>query len=151
MCVCVCFWIYECFTSMLRYVFESLTCWLDLWLSSLLVAFLFMCFSSLEKLIFFKLDSSSTDSFLSRFSFSFLYSISTASRSIKISGFLLDRISTASRSIEISGILLDNFFDPLRKILVLFVCSIDSRQILDPSRPSFSRRQILDRFSSIEI
>ena len=71
--------------------------------------------------------------------------------SIDISGFLLDRISTASRSIKISGILLDNFFDPLSKILVLFVCSIDSRQILDPSRPSFSRRQILDRFSSIEI
>ena len=41
--------------------------------------------------------------------------------------------------------------NPLSKILVLFVCSVDSRQILDPSRPSFSRRQILDRFSSIEI
>ena len=72
MCVCVCFWIYECFASMLRYVFESLICCLDLWLCSLFVAFIFMCFSSIEKLLFFKLDSFSTNSLSIEPSFSFL-------------------------------------------------------------------------------
>ena len=60
-CVCVfldlwmlCIYVERCF--------ESLICCLDLWLSSLLVAFIFMCFSSLEKTFFFKLNSFSTDS-----------------------------------------------------------------------------------------
>ena len=100
-------------------------------LSSLLVAFIFMCFSSLEKTSFFKLDSFSThprqipflSSLLSlasietmidlqsikEFSYALclLDNILTDSRSIKISGFLLDRISTAFRSIEIFGFILD--------------------------------------------
>ena len=85
-------------------------------------------------------------------SFSFLDRSSTDYRSIEEFSFalyLLDSISTASWSIEISGFLaqhiLNSFFDPSSKILVLFVCSIDSWQILNPLRPSFSRWQILDR------
>ena len=40
--------------------FESLICVLDVYLSSLFVAFTSMCFSLLEKPSFFKLDSFST-------------------------------------------------------------------------------------------
>ena len=47
-----------------EWCFESLICWLDLCLSSLLVTFISMCFSLLEKLFFFKLDSYSIDFFL---------------------------------------------------------------------------------------
>ena len=96
-------------------------------------------FFILEKLLFFKLDSSSTDPWqiLDRFcpflqnsfSLSFLDrslidsrsieefscalclldSISIASRYIEVLWFLLNRISTASQSIEISVLLLDTF------------------------------------------
>ena len=67
MCVCVCILDHECFAFfLLRDVFESLTCWLNLCLSSLLVAFISMCFSSLKKLFFIKLDSFSTDVYPSR-------------------------------------------------------------------------------------
>ena len=41
--------------------FESLICWLDLCLSCLIVAFIFMYFPFLWKTLFLKLDSFSTD------------------------------------------------------------------------------------------
>ena len=144
MCV---FWIYGCFAYILRLVFESLICCLDLWLSSLLVAFIFMCFSSLEIFLFFKLDSSSIDSFLSSFSFSFLDrsltysqsivefscalclldSIPTTSRSIKFSEFVLDRILTTSQSIKISGFLLNTFSIAFSIYRANFLCYLSAR------------------------
>ena len=60
MCVCVCFGSWMLCIYVER-CFESKICWLDLCLSSLLVAFISMCFSLLEKHFFFKLDSFSTD------------------------------------------------------------------------------------------
>ena len=64
--------------------FESLICWLDLCLSSLLVAFISICFSSLWKTSFLQarqlLDRSLTDSLLSSPSFSFSWRILDPSR-----------------------------------------------------------------------
>ena len=123
--VCVCVYVLDLWMLCIvlwRDVFESLTCWLDLCLSSLLVAFISMCFSSLWKTPFFKLDSFSTDprqlliywapwtSFLDRF-----YRIFDPSS-------FLEYVSIASRSIE-----------------KLSVWLIDFRQNLDPSR-NFCRR-----------
>ena len=110
----------------------------------------FMCFSSLEKLLFFKLDRSSIDSLSIEPSFSFLDRYSTDSLSIKefsCAICLLDSISIHQDLWVPARHIFDSFFDPLSKIIVLSVYSIDSRQILDPSRPSFSHRQILDRSS----
>ena len=125
-------------------------------------------FFPLEILIFFKLDIFSTDPrqfpFLS--SFLSLASIETSTnlRSIKefsCALYLLDRISTDLQSIDISRSLLDrsstvsrsneNFRFHLHeswttslihraKFLLLSVCTIDSQQILDPSRPFFCRQ-----------
>ena len=50
--VCVCVYVLDLWMLCIvlwRDVFESLTCWLDLCLSSLLVAFISMCFSTLWK------------------------------------------------------------------------------------------------------
>ena len=52
MCMCVGSWMLFFFffwLLLLRDVFESLTCWLDVCLNSLLVAFISMCFSTLWK------------------------------------------------------------------------------------------------------
>ena len=58
-CVCVCFGSMNAMFFLLRDVFESLTCWLDLYLSSLLVCIhLFVFFLSLKN----SFISSSTDS-----------------------------------------------------------------------------------------
>ena len=128
--------------------FERLTCWVDLCLSNLLVAFIFMCFSSLEKPLFFKLDRTSTDTSTEcikplcfapdRFSitgrsieifFWPLYLLDkslTHSRSIEISGFLLDRTLIASQSNEmfcLSFCLFDTFFIDLRSIELMFLSS----------------------------
>ena len=133
--MCVCVWVCVLDLWMLcivlwRDVFESLTCWLDLCLSSLLVAFISMCFSSLWKTPFFKLDSFSTDprqlpiywapwtSFLDRF-----YRIFDPSS-------FLEYVSIASWSIK-----------------KLSIWLIDFRQNLVPSR-NFCRRQILDNTST---
>ena len=61
-CVCVCVFLDLCMLCIYveRY-FESLICCLEVCLSSLLVAFISMCFSSHEKPSFFKLDSFSTN------------------------------------------------------------------------------------------
>ena len=158
MCVCVC--VFLDLWMLCIYVercFESLICCLDLWLSSLLVPFIFMCFSSLEKTFFFKLDSfstdsdrSSTDSFLSSPSFSFLDRSSIDYWSIKISRFLLNRISIASWSIE------ENFWalylpdsistDPRSIEISGFLFDIEINLFL-----STDPRQQLDRLSSVEI
>ena len=115
--------------------FESLIFWLDLWLSSLLVAFISLCFSSLKNSFSSSstalrqiLDRFSTDSvlffktpFLCPFlidpwqildpsrNFPVLFAFSIASQYIEVLWFLLNRISTASQSIEISVLLLDTF------------------------------------------
>ena len=114
MCVCVCvldIWML-CFYA--ERCFESLTCWVDFWLSCLLVAFISLFFFPVEILIFFKLDIFLTDPqqfpFLS--SFLSLASIETSTdlQSIKefsCALYLLDRISTDLQSIDISGSLLD--------------------------------------------
>ena len=124
-CVCVC-WIMNAFflllwlLLLLRDVFESLICWLDLCLSSLLIAFISMCFSSLWKTHFLQarqlLDKSSTDSYLS-----------------SPLDFLSRQKLVQFRSIELFGIHLDSF-------------STASRQLLDPSR-YFCHRQILNNNS----
>ena len=128
MCVCVCVCVCVCLDPwmlcifLLWDVFESLTCWLDLCLSSLLVAFISMCFSFLWKHLFFKLDSFSTDLHISSPFSSWL------DRSYRIlnPSSLLDYVSIAFRSIE-----------------KLSVRPIVSWQILDPSR-CFCCRQILE-------
>ena len=90
-------------------------------------------FFLLKKLLFFKLNRSSTDSFLSSPSFFFSQQKLLQSRSIKVSGGLVNRFLTTSRSIE-----------------KLFVWPIDSRQLLNPSK-CFCRRQILDSTSTDEL
>ena len=105
MCVCVldlwmlCLFVERCF--------ESLTYWVDLCLSSLLVAFICICFSSLEKLLFFKLDSFLTD---------------TSTHPFLLSLFALLSIDTRQ------------YADPSRFSSDLFVSSTDPQHILDPSR-----------------
>ena len=100
--------------------FESLICWFDVWVSSLIYAFISICFSLLEKSLFFKLESSLTHprqiSFLSS-----LFVISTD---------------------------LWQLLDPLRNFSKISICPIDSRQILDPLRflgfHLIATRQLLD-------
>ena len=122
MCVCFLFRIFECF---------AFSCWEMLWelnmligsmLSCLLVAFIFICFSLLWKTFFLQarqlLDRSSTNSFLSSFSSSYLdwsYRNTDPSSFLKIllnkilidtsihrdTFCLADRFSTTSRSIEV--------------------------------------------------
>ena len=146
--------------------FESLTCWVDLCLSSLLVAFNFMCFSSrktsfLQALLHLNryLDTSISIEplcfTLDRFSTTgrsieiffwplcLLNRSSTQSRSIKISRFLLDKISIASRSIEINFCalcLLNRFSTNPRSIELTFLLLIAPQQIL------FCWDLVLDRF-----
>ena len=74
-CVCVCVLDLEYFAYMLRDVLRYFICCLDLWLSSLLVAFISMCFFLLWKTPFLQarqlLDRSWTASLLSSPSFFF--------------------------------------------------------------------------------
>ena len=112
-----------------------------------------LVFFHLENLLFLQtrqlLNRSSTNSFLSSLSFSFLNRSSIDSQSIKeytCALCLLHSISTAFRSIKIFGFLLNSFsihqdfWVPVRhildnfsihqdKIFVLSVCSIDSQSI----------------------
>ena len=133
MCVCVCvFWIYECFALFfMRDVFESLTCWLDLCLSSLLVCIhLFVFFLSLKKLFFIKLNSFLTDSRQIPIYRAPWTSFLDKSYCIFNPSSFLDFVLTASRSIE-----------------KLSIWPIDSRHNLDPSR-NFCHRQILNNAST---
>ena len=107
LCVCVCvFWIYI-LCILFEMSFKSLICWFDVWVSSFFYAFISMCFSLLEKPLFFKLESSSTHP-----------------RQISFISSLPLVISTDPRQL----------LDPSRKFSELSVCPIDSQQILDPSR-----------------
>ena len=113
-CVCVCFWIYECFASKVWGVLESLIWCLDVWLNSLIIAFISMCFSLLEKPHFFKLDTSSTDII-----------------SIERSSYDLDRSSTVSISIEIFGFDLDSFLIDRSIRQAKILCSLSARHVLN--------------------
>ena len=138
MCVCVCvFWIYEYFAFfLLRDVVENLKYWLDLWLSSLLIAFISLCFSSFWKTVFYKvrqlLDRSSTTFYLS-----------------SPLDFLSRQKLSHTLSIEVSGLCLDSFSihretfclanrssTDSRSIKVGF-CSMAALQLLDLLRPSY--------------
>ena len=132
--VCV-FWIYECFALfLLRDVFERLTCWLDLCLSSLLVCIhLFVFFLSLKKLFFIKLDRFSTDSYLSSPLDFFSRQILLHFWSIKLSGLCLDRFLIYQETFCLA----DRFSTESWSIKELF--------------PSTNSRQHLDRFIFVEI
>ena len=124
---------------LLRDVFESLKYWLDLWLSSLFVAFISICFSSLWKTAFYQarqlLDRSSTAFYLSSLLNFFYQQKITQIRSIEISGVLLNRISTASSIHRETFYLADRSSIDSRSIEVGFY-SIAARQLLDLSGPS---------------
>ena len=129
--------------------FESLICWLDLRLSSLLVAFISLCFSSLKNSFFQArqlLDKSSTNSLLSSLSFFFSRQILTKFRSIEDSGFLLDRILIAS------SIHRENFLSSLSGWLILNnflihqgIFAID-RSFIAPRQIHFCWDLVLDRY-----
>ena len=115
---------------LLRDVFESLTCWLDLCLSSLLVAFISKCFSSLWKTHFLQawqlFDKSSIDSYLLS-PLGFLSRQKLAhTRSIKLSGICLDSFSIHRETFCLA----DRFSTESRSIKVLLQ-SIDSQEHLD--------------------
>ena len=116
---------------LIKRCFESIICGLDVWLSSL--AFIFMCFSSLEKPFFFKLDSFSIHPRQIPFYRAFFFQPPQKPRQL---------------------------LNPSRIFSVLFVFSIESRQILNPSRflgffsiasrsiePNFCALCLLDRSS----
>ena len=140
LCVCVCVCVLDLWMLcifLLRDVFESLKCWLDLWLSSLLVAFISMCFSSFWKTVFYQarqlLDRSSIASCLS-----------------SLLDFFSRQILSHIRSIELFGICLDSFsihresFYPADK----FSTEVRSIELILSSTNS---RKLLDRFISVEI
>ena len=121
MCVCVCVCVFLDLCMLCIYVeryFESLICCLEVCLSSLLVAFISMCFSSHEKPSFFKLDSFSTDPWQILFLSSILSLLSIASQQI---------------------------LDPSR---FLGFFSIESWQLLRSSEPNFFALYLLNRFST---
>ena len=137
--MCVCVLNHECFAFflLLRDVFESLICWLDLCLSSLLVAFISMCFSSLWKTQFLQarqlLERSLIDLHLSSSSFFF-------SRQ-KLEQF---------QSIELSRICLDSF-SIHRETFYLANRFSTASQCIEVLLPSTDPRQHLDRFTSVRI
>ena len=114
-------------------------CVLDLWLSSLFVAFISICFSSLWKTTFYQarqlLDRSSTAFYLSSLLNFFSQQKLTQFRSIEISGVLLNRISTASSIHRETFYLADRSSIDSRSIEIGFY-SIAARQLLDLSGPS---------------
>ena len=121
-CVCVCmFWIYM-LCILFEMSFESLICWFDAWVSSLIYAFISMSFSLLEKPLFFKLDSSSSHPRQISFLLSLLLVISTDPRSIEENFWahcLLDRFLTDPRSIEIYGFSLNSSSTTSRSVETL--------------------------------
>ena len=124
-----------------RDVFESLICWLDPCLSSLLVAFISLCFSSLWKTHFLQarqlLDRSSTNSFLLSLFFFFSWQKLTHSWSIKLSRLCLDRCSTASLIYRATFYLVDRFSSTSWSIEVFLLLT--------------NNRQHLDKFISVKI
>ena len=126
-CVCV-FWIYECFAFfLLRDIFESLKCCLDLWLISLLdCIYLYVFFISLKN--YFRQAQQFLDRQLSIETLGLLFSIDL--NAFLIHRSFLEFVSIASRQI----------LDPSRKVLL-------GQQLFDPLR-YFCRRQILDSTST---
>ena len=128
--------------------FESLICWLDPCLSSLLVAFISLCFSLLEKHSFLKLNSFSTDPWQISFYRAFVSLFST-----DLDGFSIHWDFWVS-----SWQILNSFFDPSSHFFEPSIWPIDSRQILDLSRCfchqqilSTSTNSFLSRFSARQI
>ena len=130
--------------------FESLTCWVDLFFSSLLVAFIFMYFSSLEKLFFFKLDSFSTNtsthpllsSFFALLSIDFQKQADPSSFSSDLFVSLTNPwyILDPSRFLSFFSILRDDFLELLSPRHLFDRC-------FDPSRSCFCRRKHFDSTS----
>ena len=128
--MCVFFYLWMLCIILLRDIFESLKCWLDHWLSSLLVCIhFFVFFLSLK------------NCFLSS---------SIASRQLSIYRapwiFYLDRSYRIFDPSKLSGICLDSFSTDSRSIEKDFVWPIDSQQNPDPSR-WFCHWQILNSTS----
>ena len=124
--VCLCFgsWILCIYVER---CFESLICQLDLCLSSLFVAFISLCFSSLWKTCFYQARQ-----LLDRFTFNeplFLL-LSTEVNDFDLSRYL-EFFSIASRSIEKLSFWL---IDPQQILIEVGFCSIASRQFLDLSK-----------------
>ena len=118
---------------LLRDVFESLTCCLYLWLSSLLNCNHFCVFPLFEKPVFIKLN-----------------------RSRQIAIYRDPWTSFLNRSYlifdpsNLSGICLNSFLTDSRSIEKVSIQPIASRQLFDPSR-YFCRRQILNRYICREL
>ena len=122
--------------------FESLICWLNPCLSSLLVAFISLCFSLLEKHSFLKLNSFSIDPWQISFYRAFLSLFSIESWQLPLLSRFLGLTSTISQQIgqsiepkSCAICLLDTSSTDLQSIEVGFY-SIAARQFLDLLRPS---------------
>ena len=133
MCVCVLDHGWYAF-FLLKAIFESLTCCLDLWLSSLLdcthlcVFFLFLknWFYQTRQL----LDKSSTDNYLSSALDSFSRQILSHLQSIKLFEICLDSFSIAFQSIEVF-LLLTNSWQHLNRF---YLSRLSARQISTDAR-----------------
>ena len=121
-------------------MFEQLACCIHIFV-----------FFLLKKLLFFKLNRSSTDSFLSS-PLDFLSRQKLAQfRSIELSGICLDSFSIHRDLWVSSRQNLDNFFNPSSQNSLLFICSIDAQSIELFVLPSTDPQQHLDRFLSIKL
>ena len=128
--MCVCVLDHECFACiLLRDVFESLTCCLDLWLSSLLDCIHLCVFPLFEKLLLSSLTAS--QQILDRFLF------------VEPIFLLSQQKLTHFRSIEISGVLPDSFLIHRETFCLADRSSTDSRSI-DVGFCSIVARQLLD-------
>ena len=97
---------------LLRDVFVSLKCWLDLWLSNLVDCihiYVFLLFKKLFLSSSIALQQISTDNYLSSPLDFFSRQILMHLRSIEVSRFLLDRCSTASSIHQETFCLADRF------------------------------------------
>ena len=130
--MCVCFWIYALHI-----------CWEMFWELNMLIGFLFeklaccihlFMFFLLEKLLFFKLDRSSTISLSIEPSFSFLDRSQQILDPSRFLGFSSIDSRQLLRSIELNFwafCLPDSFLTDTRSIKVIFLLSIDPRQYLN--------------------
>ena len=135
--------------------FENLTCWLDLWLSCLLVAYISLCFCLLEKLLFFKLDSFSINpqkipfyrACLSPFSIDPRQILSPLRNFPVLSAFSIKYLQIFDPSRFLGRFLIEvqQFLDLTR---FLGFISIEARQLLRSIEPIFFALCLLDRFST---
>ena len=133
-CVCVCLDLWMLCINVER-CFESLICCLDLWLSSLLIAFIFMCFSSLEK-TFFSSSSLASRQILNKF-----LSIQPF---FLFSRQILNRFSIHRDFLSFFLIESRQLLDPSKKIFELSVCPIASQRFQIHQDFWVSSRQLLD-------